>query len=95
MAQLVRTRKFLVAESPLVWPVAVTGWFPGRADLGTVNVAENVPVDEVVALATWVALKSTTTVSLAPNPVPFTVTVEVGGPTLGFRVMLVVAAATD
>jgi hypothetical protein len=59
-----------------------------------VNVVENVPVDEVVAVATWEALKSTATVSLAPNPVPFTVTVEAGGPAPGFTVMPAVAAAT-
>src|SRR5215469_13430838 len=69
------------------------GCLPGSADLGTVNVAENVPVDEVAAVATWVPLKSTATVSLAPNPAPVTVTFVVGGPTAGFRVMLVVAAA--
>ena len=57
------------------------------------NVAENVPVGEVVAAATWVPLKSTATVSLAPDPVPVTVTFEVGGPELGFRAMLVVTAA--
>jgi len=38
-------------------------------------------------------LKSTATVSLALNPVPVTVTVEVGGPELGFKVMLAVTAA--
>jgi hypothetical protein len=55
-----------VAERPLVLPVAVTGWFPGRAEEGTLNVAENVPVAEDAAVATWVPLKSTATVSLAP-----------------------------
>jgi len=40
-----------------------------------------------------VPLKSTKTVSLAPNPAPVTVTFEVGGPALGFSVMLVVTAA--
>jgi hypothetical protein len=58
-------------------PSNETGWFPGRAEEGTVNLAENAPVDEVAAVATWVPLKSTVTVSLAPNPVPFTVTFEV------------------
>jgi hypothetical protein len=56
-------------------------------------VAENVPAAEVVAVATWVPLKSTATVSLPPNPAPVTVTVEVGGPELGFKVMLAVTAA--
>src|SRR5215472_6634340 len=55
--------------------------------------AENVPAAEVVAVATWAPLKSTATVSLPPNPAPVTVTVEVGGPELGFKVMLVVTAA--
>jgi len=58
-----------------------------------VNVVENVPVAAVVAVATWVPLKSTATVSLAPNPAPVTVTFEVGGPAFGFSMMLVVTAA--
>jgi len=35
--------------------------------LGTVNDALNVPVDEVAAVASWVVLKPTVTVSLTPN----------------------------
>ena len=44
-------------------------------------------------VATWAALKYTLTVSLGPNPVPLTATRVVGGPTVGVRLMLVVAAA--
>ena len=62
--------------------------------MGTMNAVENVPVGAVVAVATWAAPKSTATVSLAPNPPPFIVTLVVGGPKPGFRVMLVVTAAT-
>jgi len=53
---------------------------------------ESDPVDEVVGLATWVLLKSTTTVSLAPNPVPVTATLVVGGPTFGDSVMAALVA---
>src|SRR5438132_4354562 len=78
--------------------MALTAWYPGSADLGTVNEAVNVPADVVVivdgTVATWPALKDTLTVSLAPKPAPFTVTLVVGGPTLGLRVIPVVRAAT-
>ena len=83
-----------MADRPLASPMALTEWFPGKADLGTLNLVENVPVGAVVAVATWVVPKSTATVSLAPNPAPFTVTLVVGGPTPAFRVMPVVAAPT-
>jgi hypothetical protein len=91
------TKKYCEAESKLVWPVALTAYFPG-ADAGTVNEAVNVPVDVVVIVdgrvATWAALKYTLTVSLTPNPAPVTVTLVVGGPTFGVSVMPVVTAAT-
>src|SRR5579859_2675346 len=89
--QLVRTRKYAVADRWLVWPVAVTGYLPGCAVLGTVNAAVNVPVDEVTA--DWLMPNSVTvTVSLMPNPEPVTLTLVVGGPDVGFRVMLGVLA---
>ena len=65
-------QKVLVAEKPLVSPVAVTGCLPGRADLGTLNLMVNVPAGELVTATTWLPLKSTATVSLSPNPVPVT-----------------------
>jgi hypothetical protein len=87
-----------MAERWLVWPVAFTTWFPGSADVGTLKVAANEPIEVVVivegTVATWLASKSTRIVSLAPNPIPLTLTLVVGGPTLGFRVILVVTAAT-
>ena len=57
------------------------GSWPGRAHFCTVNEALNVPVVEVAAVAFWVVLKSTVTVSLTPNPEPDTLTLVVGGRT--------------
>lgn len=45
-------------------------------------------MDEVAAVASWVVLKSAVTVSLTPNPEPDTLTLVVGGPDVGFMMML-------
>jgi hypothetical protein len=58
--------------------------------LGTLNEAAKAPVAEVVAVATRLASKRTTTVSLDPKPDPCTATLVVGGPIAGESVIAVV-----
>src|SRR5437879_5125425 len=48
----------------------------------------------VVTVRTTVVSKSRSTVSLAPNPVPFTFIIVVGGPDFTFSVMLELSART-
>src|SRR5437588_9484390 len=93
MGQLVCTRKAAEAESLLVWPVALTVWLPGRAVLGTMMFWENVTLLLVVAVPTVVVSKVMVTCSLAPKPVPLTITLEVGGPEVGESLMLAPAAS--
>ena len=54
---------------------------------------EKAPVDVVVAVPSGVLSNSTATVSLAPNPFPDTLTLVVGGPDVGFTVIVGAAVA--
>ncbi len=73
----------------------MTVWDPGVADLRALNLAVNAPVGSVMAVATVVASKETSTVSEAPNPLPETLTLEVGGPTVGVSLIWAAAGADE
>src|SRR5437870_12579508 len=62
------------------------------ADFGTLMVVANDPEGSVVGAPTCLQSKVIDTTSLAPNPVPVTWTVVVGGPWSGPRVILASAS---
>jgi hypothetical protein len=68
-------------------PIDSAGWAMASRQL---NVGDPVPLALVLVRRMSVVSKYTSTVSLAPNPVPLTV---VGGPVVGLRVTTGLAAA--
>src|SRR5439155_23788209 len=70
------------AVRPELSPVAVTSWRPGRAEAGIWTLAWKAPDGSVVAEPRASASKVRSTVSVGPNPRPWTTVEEVGGPTV-------------
>jgi hypothetical protein len=68
-------------------PLAVTVLAPAAEPTGTVKLAANVPVADVVAVACVIPLYFTATVAEGANPVPDTVTIEPTLPVVGLNVI--------